>query len=264
MTYGSFTTVFVANSTTTTLRFADATTGGEAGTADGVLDNIQMNVENPNTLNVVNGSFENFDSAANTPNNTELARFAGWNVDTGTGPGALLIDDTNNARIQVGKDGNQFLQINNTLGTATQEYATLLQVDTAYKLTVAIGVATGDFNAGFLSQGAKLELLAQDPNGSQTVIGTSTISGATINAVTGTLSDYSLYVPSGSYLPSLFGEQLVLRLTSLYTGGNSENIFDNVRLLSIAVPEPTSLGMLAGGAFLLLRRRSHLMHQRNS
>jgi hypothetical protein len=277
--FGTHTIAFTANSASTTIKFSDATphpnnggTTGEDGLNDGLLDNVHLNVNNnPSSVNVVNSSFENYNADANTfqgvrtPNSNPAARLVGWYTPAGNNP--LVIDDTNNSRIQSGKSGTQFVQYNNTATTMDQVLSTLVTDHTDYSLTVAIGVSYGDFNAGFLSQGASLQLFAQDPNGVLTFldgsagangVNTKSITGATINsgvntvAHTGALLDYNLTIASGNVAPSLYGQQLVLRINSLYSGGNSENIFDNVR---VAIPEPASIGVLALGGLLGCRHR---------
>ena len=85
--------------------------------------------------------------------------------------------------------------------------------------------------------------------GGSTLIATTTIPGATIDATMGAFTTYStaLTLPSST----LVGQQLRVYFAISYGDGSSEFALDNVRI-STAVPEPSSLALLAAGLVGLL------------
>jgi hypothetical protein len=48
---------------------------------------------------------------------------------------------------------------------------------------------------------------------------------------------------------------LTILLVQTAAGAHEQGAFNNVQLTAVAVPEPASIGLLCGGAILMIRRR---------
>lgn len=144
-------------------------------------------------------------------------------------------------------EGNQFVYINtfpeNPDGiSGIFQPITDLQPNTTYTLTVAIGSRLDRVNtAGTISL-----VEGFDPSG--TILAT----GGGIPDTPGTWEDYSISFTTGDSVDGFL--TIVL---STPAAGTIQAAFDNVRLEAVAVPEPTTVALLAAGcvAFLVFHRR---------
>lgn len=150
------------------------------------------------------------------------------------GPGNPLF--TPNNPLAAPADGNQFLYVNifngNLTGGVYQDTGILL-ANTAYTLTVAIGSRADRINSpGIISL----------YNGTDTT-GTLLASGGGLPATQNTFQDYSVTFTTGATVTG----DLTVGL-SVVGAGTIQADFDNVRLTTAAVPEPSTVALcLLGG-----------------
>lgn len=164
------------------------------------------------------------------------------------GTGYAGIDGENLAFAFETPAGSGFQQTLNAVFTA----------DTAYTLTVAEGRRNGTQGAPTL--GSMIELLAGN-----TVVASSIDD---VGPTPGTFVDQTAYLASSNSFSSLYGEALTIRVVTTlpFTTQYQATDWDNVRLESAgptsAVPEPTTLTLLASGAvaiFTCLNKRRKLV-----
>jgi len=204
-------------------------------------------------VNVPNASFETPGNPITSTSNDNLVQ--GWVFSTSNsdlfGTAALNL----NFQGTGAADGSRYAFIDNS--GKTQETITsasslgVITPLTTYTLTVAVGNVKPSDALAYGSPGnVSFSLLA---NG--VAFATQTVSKGTVpNA---TFEDFSLtYITPAT--GSIIGENLTIQLASQNSsGGDYDAAFDNVTL--DAIPEPTSVALLAAGALLLfcvIRRRS--------
>lgn len=182
----------------------------------------------------------------------------GWTV-SGTVPVIAGIRRNSDPTTQFSSlpDGNQFAYVGtrvtgnqgNMVLTAPTGNLPTIVAGTGYTVTVAVGRNIHNtFGAGSL----ELDLTANGTVVASTFLDVNTVTGDTFKDISTTLS------PAAS--AAFAGQQLSIRLVETNTspagsGDYNEVALDNVRLVTTAVPEPASLGVLALGAAALLTKR---------
>jgi hypothetical protein len=236
-------------------------------------------VANPSFEAPVTGGFT--DDGSDTIRNTTNAGWWGWgyffantSVDHDSG-----VQTNANAQISLTSDGNQGGWVNGA-GNYLYQDVGALQPNTLYTLTVAVAAPGPNSYAGFggtsgtPATNAETDVLAL-LNGNNVLAGsgktnlTSTpvqatgidsqgvattsdiLASQSVTPSAGGFSDDVLSFTTGA---SVSGD-LTLILEETAAGAHEQGNFDNVHLTAVAVPEPTSAGLLCLGSLLALRRR---------
>jgi hypothetical protein len=203
-------------------------------------------------LTVINFSFEDNVAPVNGVVDTVPSGWTAYNQAGGADIGSQNAGNalfTPNNPLASPAQGNQFTYVNifannpNPAGGIFQDVGSLLP-NTTYTLTVAIGSRADRINSpGIIS------LI----NGFDPFSGIVMATGGGLPSTQNTWQDYSISFTTGSVV----SDDLVIAL-SVAPGGTIQADFDNVRLDAVAVPEPSSVAMLALGGIAVagfVRRR---------
>jgi hypothetical protein len=135
-----------------------------------------------------------------------------------------------------------------------QETSATLTSGASYTLTMALGARNDDIN-----ETTSIQIRAGGTDyATSTLLAETTVNAATI--AKGSFADYSVTFDSSSpgyaaLLSANAGQNLRVAVITTANSQGAETDVDNVRFTQTEVPEPASLGMLAVGGLLMLRRR---------
>ena len=150
-------------------------------------------------------------------------------------------------------DGNQLAFMFSAPGYALyQDLSATFKVGNSYTLTVGI---QGGGAGMVIGCPMDIELYYRDVNGDQVPVGATEATNTNSTGVLSHLTDYALTIPAVAANDPWAGQNIGVELlqTATDNAGGYWDI-DNVRLTTVAVPEPSSLALLIVGVCLLAMR----------